>query len=420
VKHFLPLLGAALIAWLPSATLAIEPETAKVPEHFDLKDGDRVVLVGNTLIEREQRSGYWELALTTRFPASNVQFRNLGWSGDTVWGQARASFGSPADGFKQLKEHVAALKPTVIIVGYGSNEAFEGQAGLPHFVDGLKALLDTLAENKARIVVLSPLRQEDMGRPLPDPTQQNANLRLYRDAMKKVADQRGYPFVDFCERLSDGTRSKPPVLLTDNGIHLTPFGYWRSALALLGGLGADPVHWEIDIDSSRKMVKCMGTAAVCTFEERQPLRFKVSDDTLPFAPTERQQAAKEVPGSRRIVRVHGLPQGKFSLAIDGKEILTATAKQWDEGMAIQDGPEFDQAEKLREAIIEKNRLYFHRWRPQNETYLFGFRKHEQGQNAIEIPKFDPFVANQEEEIAKLRVPVAHTYEIKAQPAKGDK
>ncbi len=71
-----------------------------------------------------------------------------------------------------------------------------------------------------------------------------------------------------------------------------------------------------------------------------------------------------------------------------------------------------QAEKLRQTIIAKNRLYFYRWRPENETYLFGFRKHEQGQNAREIPQFDPLVAAKEKEIAKLRVPVPHTYERK--------
>ena len=68
-------------------------------------------------------------------------------------------------------------------------------------------------------------------------------------------------------------------------------------------------------------------------------------------------------------------------------------------------------EKIRKITVEKNRLYFHRWRPQNETYLFGFRKHEQGQNAVEIPRFDPLVAEQDAVIAKLKVPVKHTYEI---------
>jgi hypothetical protein len=68
-------------------------------------------------------------------------------------------------------------------------------------------------------------------------------------------------------------------------------------------------------------------------------------------------------------------------------------------------------EELRRVIGEKNELFFHRWRPQNETYLFGFRKHEQGRNAAEIPQFDPFIAEKEKEIAKLRTPVARRYQL---------
>jgi len=68
-------------------------------------------------------------------------------------------------------------------------------------------------------------------------------------------------------------------------------------------------------------------------------------------------------------------------------------------------------ELLRKDIVAKNELYFHRWRPQNVTYLFGFRKHEQGNNAVEIPKFDPLIEAKEKEIAKLRKPVEHVYEL---------
>ena len=56
---------------------------------------------------------------------------------------------------------------------------------------------------------------------------------------------------------------------------------------------------------------------------------------------------------------------------------------------------------MRQAIVAKNRLYFYRWRPQNETYLFGHRKHEQGRNAAELPHFDPLVSAKELEISKL-------------------
>lgn len=57
---------------------------------------------------------------------------------------------------------------------------------------------------------------------------------------------------------------------------------------------------------------------------------------------------------------------------------------------------------LTKVVLEKNRLFFHRWRPQNEIYLFGGRKHEQGNNGVEIPQFDPLIAAKEQEIARLR------------------
>ena len=55
-------------------------------------------------------------------------------------------------------------------------------------------------------------------------------------------------------------------------------------------------------------------------------------------------------------------------------------------------------EKTRKEIFAKNQLFFHRYRPQNETYLRGFRKHEQGQNAKEIIEFDALIAQAESRI----------------------
>src|ERR1700753_2618006 len=58
---------------------------------IELKAGDRVAFVGDTLIEREQAYGYLEQRLTVRFPERNIIFRNLGWSADTPDGGSRAS-----------------------------------------------------------------------------------------------------------------------------------------------------------------------------------------------------------------------------------------------------------------------------------------------------------------------------------------
>ena len=72
------------------------------PPRFELKDGDRVVLVGDTLVERDQRYGYLETMLTLLNPEKDLTFRNLGWSGDTVAGLSRAGFDPPEAGYKQL------------------------------------------------------------------------------------------------------------------------------------------------------------------------------------------------------------------------------------------------------------------------------------------------------------------------------
>jgi lysophospholipase L1-like esterase len=391
------------------------PTLASAAEPFSLRDGDRVVLIGSTLIEREQRYGYWETALTRFYPDRNVTYRNLGWSGDTVFGEAQARFGGPADGFRHLVDHVVALKPTVLVVGYGTNESFAGPKGLPHFLKGLNTLLDTLKPTQARMVLLSPPRQEDLGRPLPDPKEQNRNLRLYADAIRETAGKRGLPFVDLYDLLGpDRDAGGKPAPLTDNGVHLTAWGYWRSAPQLEHGLGLTESPWRITIEAKGEPV---AQGARVTRLGAEPLSFQVTDEKLPLPPPPAEGAPSTPPkGEQRRLRVAGLAPGSYALTIDGKEVARATAEQWAAGVVLDRGPEFEQAEQLRQAIIAKNQLYFHRWRPQNETYLFGFRKHEQGQNAREIPQFDPLVEKREADIAKLRVPAAHTYQIVRQRA----
>ncbi|HTU89579.1 MAG TPA: SGNH/GDSL hydrolase family protein, partial [Gemmataceae bacterium] len=425
---FLALIGRAVIVkslFLPlfvCCSLGILAP-AYSAEKFSLRDGDRVVLVGSTLIEREQRYGYWETALTRRYPDKSITFRNLGWSGDTVFGDARAGFGSQADGFRHLKDHVLALKPTVIIIGYGTNESFKGPKGLSRFIKGLETLLDALAPTKARIVLLSPLKQENLGSPLPDPKENNKNLRLYADAIRDVAKKRDHLFLDLFDipiqpGLFEYGRELWRPTLTDNGIHLTAWGYWYSASFLEDQLGLWWRRWYLEIGEKQRL-KSMVSYTRLEEINGAARRFRLTDAILPIPPQpeDGMPRQKRVASRGRRMRYVGLPPGSYKLLIDGKKVVSATAEEWFAGVYLQSGPEFDQAERLRQAIIAKNRLYFYRWRPENETYLFGFRKHEQGQNAREIPQFDPLIAAKEKEIAKLRVPVSHTYEIKADKKK---
>jgi hypothetical protein len=196
-----------------------------------------------------------------------------------------------------------------------------------------------------------------------------------------------------CELLGDqgGDASRP--FLTDNGIHFTAYGYWKSARAL-----REQQLFGPDQESS-EVIKIKGQG---------PIEFKVRRLPDPTSPN----AGPGVGESKSVLLMaEGLSPGRYGLHLDGKKSSTATAGAWAKGVRLPSTLDCEQVERLRAAIIEKNRLYFYRWRPQNETYLFGFRKHEQGQNAREIPQFDPLVAKAETEIGKLRWPVAHRYEL---------
>ena len=113
----------------------------------------------------------------------------------------------------------------------------------------------------------------------------------------------------------------------------------------------------------------------------------------------------------RTVIAHEMPAGDYRLLIDGEHHAWATAEGLSKGVWALAPPEVEQVEQLRATIVAKNQLFFHRWRPQNTTYLLGFRKHEQGQNAKEIAQFDPLITAKEEEIFKLAQPVPHKYEL---------
>ena len=179
---------------------------------------------------------------------------------------------------------------------------------MTRFKEGLNKLLDAFAQTKARIVLLAP------------PTRPTSNIELYAGAIQEVARGRGHLFVD----LTPPAERRDDRALTENGIHLTAFGYQVTGALL--------------------------ARALCPDQSSPPLP---------------------------------RPDSKLTR----------------------------EAEVLRQAIIEKNQLYFHRYRPQNDTYLFGFRKHEQGNNAVEVPQFDALIEKKEKEIAKLRLPVKHTYEM---------
>ena len=299
------------------------------------RSNDRVALIGAGLFERARLNGHIEtsLQLATGKDVSGLQFRNLGWSGDSVFNDARSYFGKPEEGRKRLRANIAEWKPQVVLLNYGAGAALSVgkgwtdhagasarsagslKEGLAVFIEGYQQVIDAVRAEASgavrEIVLVAPPPFENLGGLLPDHRTSNAHLAQFRNAIRDLAVKNKLRFVDLFGAMGGDTPSATPRAnpLTTDGIHFTEAGYGRVAINLVEGLG----YQAPSISESDRAVK-----------------------------------------------------------------------------------------ELRATVIEKNRLFFHRWRPANETYLFLFRKHEQGNNAKEIPQFDPLIAGQEKAIEGLR------------------
>ena len=258
-----------------------------------LQQGDRLLLLGATFIERDGNYGHLETHLMLQHPEKDLVVRNIGWSGDNVFGESRAYFGPRSDGYKHVINTVQQQKPSVVLVNYGANEAYQGSHGLNAFVEGYKQLLTDLQSVTSRLVLVGLPACETLGAPLPDMAEHNERVKMYEEAIGRLAKERGLTFLPLFDVVkSAGTG------LTDNGIHFTEQGYQKIAAAWLGKPSVSDVYYTA----------------------------------------------------------------------------------------------------LRKEIVAKNELFFYSFRPQNETYLRGFRKHEQGNNAVEIGQFVPLIEAKDQSI----------------------
>ncbi|MGV3605479.1 MAG: GDSL-type esterase/lipase family protein [Planctomycetaceae bacterium] len=398
--------------------LVLNKAKARQKGHFQFEENDRVVFLGATFIERLQSTGFLEAMLSTRLAGKKVTFRNLGWSGDTVWGDARAVFGARADGFKRLVKDVAEANPTVIVVGYGENEAYAGPAGEEEFRRGLSDLLDALEPTGARILLVGPRRQEYLGAPLPNPATYNEWLKAYIEIMRQTAIEREHAFVSLYDAAIDPTGKEH---LTMNGRHLRPAGDAKLSEAFCRKLGVVYSAPELELSVEPRVLSAQGVDVRAVEANTKG----VTIDVRPFhvggvpGPVTGSYFASGLAGETLMAKERklgqlqakftGLEKGTYKILVDGNSKLEATSERLAQGvdLALEDA----QGSELLTRIAEKNELYFHRYRPQNETYLFLFRKHEQGNNAVEIPMFDPLIAEKEKEIAELATPKVHRIEV---------
>jgi mono/diheme cytochrome c family protein/glucose/arabinose dehydrogenase len=226
-----------------------------------LAPGTRIALIGNNLGSRMMNYGVFESELHVRYPDHQLVIRNLCDGGDTPGFRPHSARNDPwpfpgaerfqtelaqpseSEGhFPKPDEWLTTLKTDVVVGFFGFSESYAGPAGLPTFRAELAAFIEHTRRQRyngttaPQLALVSPIAFEDRSGTydLPNGKRENANLRLYAQAMEEVARQYDVSFVDaFSPSLGWYGAGRP---LTIDGLQLSEAGYRTFAPFLVDAL----------------------------------------------------------------------------------------------------------------------------------------------------------------------------------------
>jgi mono/diheme cytochrome c family protein/glucose/arabinose dehydrogenase len=240
----------------PSPATTRRPQVVAPPAK-----GERIVLIGNGLAERDVYYHRIETELALRYPEHALFFRNMGHVGDTPGFRPHPSRASQwafpgAEKFHpELKIHrgegffptpdqwLTHLKADTLVAFFGYNESFDGPAKVANFEAELEAWVQhTLSkayngQTAPRVVLVSPIAYENQSakRDLPDGVKENINLALYTKAILSVARKHGLTFIDLFNPMLALYKDAPEPLTT-GGFIPNDEGYKHVAKLLANGL----------------------------------------------------------------------------------------------------------------------------------------------------------------------------------------
>lgn len=216
-------LGSLSICLL--VVLACASITSAQSPRLEIRDGQKLVTVGNSLGERMNLYGNFESLLQLRHAGKQIQFRNFCWPADEVGQRQRPG------SYTKIDDPVAIFAPEIYLCFFGANESYAGTddatvaAFLQSYRDYLGEMNATYSDGKAQFVLVSPIAFESTGNSLhPDATERNKALRVYRDAIEKLAADEKLPFVDLFTETKTAFSEQPGAQFTINGLHLNEAG----------------------------------------------------------------------------------------------------------------------------------------------------------------------------------------------------
>lgn len=449
---------ASSLATLLAASAAFAAETKPAPaapptdlkpfvEGINLKDGDTVVFLGDSITHQCLYTQYIEDYFYTRYPKLHLHFHNAGVGGDRA-----------KDALTRFDEDVANYKPNYVTILLGMNDGsyrdFD-KAVFDTYQADMTTVLDKIAALGATAIPMTPTMFDSRSKVLkgdnnePRNTYYNGVLALYGQWLHEQAQNRGLGFVDMFSPLNNLTitarKKTPNFTMIPDGVHPGPSGQVVMATAILEDIVPRSQVTQIVVDDKAgKLTPTANGGKITDFNGTDTnVSFTFAADKLPWVlPPDAQEGYKMTHAghhfSNEKVSVRGLKPGKYDLKIDGELIGSYASGQLAFGVELEENvktPQYQQALKVATLNQQRNNEAY---RPLRDQYgqLKGKRRElakvaeSDPQYKTKRAEFDQWYAGQkskvaellekaagfEREIYKANQPVPHKYEIVASTA----
>ncbi len=359
----------ALIVVIALGAIPVHAADPAKADKFFFKDGDVVVMIGDSITEQRLYSNYVEMWTVTRFPAWKLTFRNVGIGGDRSTG-----------GNHRFQRDVVRFNPTAMTVDFGMNDGnykpFDEKAFKTYY-DGLQGMADQAKAAKIRVAWITPqpLDGADPGKTALTAPPYNQTLEKFSDdGVKEIAKKNDGLFVDqfhpYLKILDKarGEMEKYNRITGGNAVHPGPAGQSLMAASILQGLHFPKLVASVEIDAAKESATAAKNCTAMQVAAKDGgIAWEQRDDALPFFPPEAAGILKWAPILDELndyrLKVTGLKDGKYQVRLGGKVVATYTADELAKGVnladaALKQGPVADQAKAVK-AAVEKKTTYFH-------------------------------------------------------------
>lgn len=404
MKHILTTSLTALALLTASVQAQEKPAAPAAPaapafkplvEKLDLKDGDSVVFLGDSITHQCLYTQYVEDYFYTRYPKLKLHFHNAGVGGDRA-----------ADAITRFEEDVAVYKPKYVTILLGMNDGsykdFD-KAVFDTYQAGMNTILDKIAGLGATAIPMTPTmfdaRAKRIKASLDEPrnTYYNGVLALYGAWLREQAEVRGLGFVDMYSPLNAITaqqrKKKADWTMIQDGVHPGPVGQTVMAVAVIDNIVARSTVSQITVaDKAGKLAALGANGKLTDFQQNgDALSFTFAANSLPWvlppdAAEGPQLTALGHRYSNEKVIVRDLKPGKYALKIDGAVVGQYEAGALAKGVELQANdktPQYQQALKVAMLNKQRNDLAYHPLRDQY-AQLKGKRR-----ELAKVPATDP-------------------------------